>query len=498
MTEKPTSLRDFLGSLVAADQGRHVRPEQLLAYRNSELEGEERDDIQDHLAYCRECSRTLLDIAGHGSGTADPELDLAWDAFRLRLAEEQVAEGLDPSDCLRDLEDQSPVLPALARIEKAVRQVEVEEPPSAVAVQASVDPVELVAGIAKCPLAEQRRRLRFTLRYRDPLFAGAYLGHLDALRDHDADEAAKLVEAAVIHLIPLLGAPREERIALQCKALGVYGSTQRMKAQFSTAAKALRLGLELSRRHRLPRLTAELLQRGAYVLRDQLQCPRALTYLREALEIYSDLDSYTGIGKVLIDFGIIHSYLGEHETAIRMVKRSLRYLESSAEAPPRSVFAAYQVIAFASEELNDLEACELWLKRAVDALEVLEAKGSVNWAKLTWMRGNLSYKQGDYRHAESYLWDAEKILSDKGNPILEALISVDIVKVLLAQDKLKETCQVAKNMTRTLVPLQRNEVIKATLLEFARRGIEGTLTHALVLEARKELERASVPEALAP
>ncbi len=155
---------------------------------------------------------------------------------------------------------------------RATREM-TEPPPADPRASATADDV---ADVAACSRKDQLRRLSVVPKYRNQVFARAYLEHLDELRYDDAELAARLATRLAVQLIPALPGPQEERLALQYLALGVFGSARRQKGEFASAARALRLPLELTRRAGLRADRGQLPLRAAYVLTDFGHFHRAL------------------------------------------------------------------------------------------------------------------------------------------------------------------------------------------------------------------------------
>ncbi len=403
-----------------------------------------------------------------------------------------------PEDYLRELEDDTEIDRAYARIDHATRQLEGAEPaPPDSAATAGADSV---AELARCALREQHRRLRTTRRYRTHEFTRAYLKHLDSLRYSNAVQAAKLVEKVATHLIPALPGPHGERLALQCMALGIYGSARRLKGHFATAAQSFRTALELSRRTGLRASTAILLQRASYLLKDFGHFERALTYLREALEIYVDLDSQSDIAKTLVDRGMMLFYLGDYGTTVGVLEQAVQRLapaqtrDSPSEGDQRNLFTAYQCMAYAYEELGDLEAAESRLAKATS----LAGLDGIYWGKLRWLQGTLALKRGAYPRAEALLRSASEALAIQENPAQEAMVSIDLVEALLAQERLDEACQLATSMARLLESLHRNRLAKMAVLQLVRAGLDGTLTRGLLEGVRAQQQEGRTQRRDAP
>jgi hypothetical protein len=71
--------------------GEHPSPDELVDYHFGSLPAEEVDRLQDHLAFCRECSQVVLDMAAFSAGEPEQpaaDLDREWDRLETRLERE--------------------------------------------------------------------------------------------------------------------------------------------------------------------------------------------------------------------------------------------------------------------------------------------------------------------------------------------------------------------------------------------------------------------------
>ncbi|MCP3962570.1 MAG: hypothetical protein GY719_32420 [bacterium] len=417
--------------------------------------------------------------------------------FRLDLFLKSIdALGLDPAtffskaleirpgieDYLEQLENPGESDRLFSRMSAATLELEATEPTEAH--RGAVAGQSDVADFATRPRAEQLRRLRKTLRYRTHAFTAAYLRHLDSLRYDDPTAAAKLATEVATSLIPALPGPRSDRLSLQCRALGVFGSARRLKGAFTAAAQAMRLALELSRRHQLREQTARTLQRASYLLKDFGHFERALACLREALEIYVDLDCRSGIGKTMVDRGMMLSWIGDHDTALLVLRQALRYLDGDTAELRRNRFAAHQYLAYTHSQQGDLDAAERQLETAA-GMEDLEH--GFYWGKLRWLQGTLAFKRGDFQRSEELFRSAAQVLEAQ-EPGQAALVSLDLVEALLAQDRLTEACELAQNMARLLERFGKNRLAEMAILQLVRAGLEGRVNRRLLQEARAQLE----------
>ena len=389
-----------------------------------------------------------------------------------------------PDDYLKHLEDPDVRDRAFSKISKATRElVEAEAPP---ACQETAKAESLVAEVTSCSRKEQARRMRHTHRYRTHAFTHAYLEHLDALRDEDAVAAARLVTVVATHLIPELPGPQSARLALQCRALGIFASARRLKGEFTSAARALRLAVDIARNAQLHEETALMLRRAAYLLRDFGHFERALCLLREALEIYVDLGLQEEIAHTSVERGITLMGLGDYESTIFVLERALASYDAGAVEAPRYLFAAYQSLAYVFEQRGDLDAAELQLRKAT---RLKGLKRGFYWARLRWMQGTLAFKRGRYQESADYLAAAREALAKKENVLQEAMVTIDLLTTLLAQGRFEEACEQATAMAQLVERFRKNRFAEVAVVQLVRAGLEGTLSQKLLGETRVKLSQ---------
>ncbi|MCP3961909.1 MAG: hypothetical protein GY719_29045 [bacterium] len=399
--------------------------------------------------------------------------------FRRALGASPVAD-----DLLADLEVEGDEDRALGRIAAAARELATAEPP--LADRMADTGAEGVEELIRLGGREHLRRLRNTRRLRTHEFAGPYLEYLDRLRYDEAPRAAKRAEIVATRVLPALPGPQEDRISLLCLALGVFGSARRVKGRFTPASRAFRLALELARRHGLQLEAAQLLQRASYLTRDLGHSDRGLLLLREALEIYVDIDSSRGIGMTLVDRGMLYAYLGQPAEAVPVLQRALEILDGTAVEIPRTHLSAYQLLTYAFEKLGDLEAAEAHLERGV---RDFGSEHRVDQAKLRWLQARLAFRRGDFLRSEVLLRSAWPILAESENALQEAMIIIDLVATLLAQGMLAEACVLAHSMARLLTRFRGNSLAETAIVQLLRDAAEGKLTLELLEEARTALEK---------
>lgn len=376
--------------------------------------------------------------------------------------------------------------PSLRRIEEATLNLEAEGPPAG---EPSTDtrPRHRLKKFARSDRANQRKKLRQESWPRNPEVLRTYLHLLDATRTDRAPNVAAVAETVAVEIIPVLTCPQEERLELQCLVIGIFGSAKRVAADYATSARALGFAMRLAGRHGLDTTRAALLQRGAYLLRDDAAFDRALLLLQEALNIYAEHRLPIEYGKAMIDRAAVFTYTQEYERAENVYRVALEFLKGDDESQRQNRLLAAQGIALCRLHMGDLVEAERWIQRAIELLDPADT-GSL--AKLTWQRGLLAYKRKQYREAELLISDARRILQSRENPIQGALVGLDLAKTLLAQGKTREVLDLAMEMNPLLFLFRANKLAEAALRIFIRAALQGQVTERLIERSADSLRKA--------
>ncbi|MEM7582868.1 MAG: tetratricopeptide repeat protein [Acidobacteriota bacterium] len=350
------------------------------------------------------------------------------------------------------------------------------------------------AKFVKLPAREQDRRLRHTSRYRSLPFARAYLEQLDALRYDHAVAAAKRATVALVDFIPQLPGTAKERISLYCLGLGIFGSARRHKGEYTSATRALRQALVLAQRAKLRRDTGNLLLRASYLLKDHAQFERAKQLLGEALVIFTRLGSHSDMGRALVDHGMMLCHSGDFEGAILDLRQALDHIAEAGPELHRYRLSAYQMLAYAHQELGQLEAAEACLERGVSQFGEGHA---VDEAKLRWSQALVAYERGGFERSEALLRSAQEVLAEREGPIQSAIISLDLIAALLAQEKRDEATGLAESMAQLVTKLRDNRWAEATLVELIRTAVAGRLSRQMVHAIKEKLAAGAAAKAKA-
>ncbi len=329
---------------------------------------------------------------------------------------------------------------------------------------------------------EQCRRLRNGKIYRRARFARRYLEYLDSLRYHDPDNVIHLARCVAVYLLPRTPCDPLERLVLEIRTLGIYASAHRNKGHFATARRALCFALDMARRHRFSVLIAELLQRGAYLLSDHGRYGEATRLLDEAMVIYVKLELYQSLGAVLVDYGHMLNYMGDHSSAAVSFKHALRHLGQDGPRMRRNQLAAHMNLAIAYEQMSELERAE---ESFGEALRAFGGEQRVNQGKMVWQFGNLAMKRRAFAIAENCFREATELLQLAGD---KAQVALDLITALLAQGKEKEARLMAFAASDVMGALRGNEVLDAAATELLRLALAGETDIDQIYKIRRRIE----------
>ncbi len=387
----------------------------------------------------------------------------------------------DPDAYLEDLLRPGEEEPILGRIERVTRRIEHEPPPEG---EPSTSRAT-VEDLNRSCRSDQRKRLQNVKKFQTVAFLRRYLVYLDDLRYESPADSAFLAESLARGVVERVIGSKTERLELQCRALGAYGSAHRVRGNFPTAAKAIVLGLEVARRNDLEITVADLLQRGAYVLHDQAQSERALRLLENAHMIYYDLGMTAELGRVQADRASMFSQLGEHSRSKRAFHRALELLPEYEE---RNRLSAMHGVALAHYNLGEFDSAQKWLN---EVLPTSHRHGGAIVAKLIWLRGLILGKKEQHGAATQSLHEALQMLSAREVPLDVALLGLDLTASLLKEGKRSQALTVVRNMTVLTVRFRGNKLAEGALVELTEAGLHGKISQELIDRTAEKLKKGA-------
>ena len=275
-------------------------------------------------------------------------------------------------------------------------------------------------------------------------------------------------------------------VADLARACSTWAVIQRVSGYRDNACDMYSLAFGCLPPHGLhPYTEAECYQRAAYLLRDLAAPVAGLQFLHTARDRYLEAGDLEGVGKTLVDKGILLWNLGETLQAIREYNAALKILPSYSV---RYRVSALGNLARCYEEENQLaaaidhirQACKLYSGR----VDILAAQSLANKARIA---GKLDLEA----EVEESFIEAMAIYEQAGHPGYVLFAALDYADWLLATGRTQRLLGLADEMFSMAKHFRKNRLIDAALMEFVRTAKWGELTEELLKNTRRRLEAAS-------
>jgi len=295
----------------------------------------------------------------------------------------------------------------------------------------------------------------------------------------------------------------------RCQALAIMAAADRALGRAKKAEQQLR---RLLAEVECSACRADFHRRLAIVLRYQGRFSEALAEMACAMELYQqlghpghDLDR-NGHAACVFGRATIHYRRGDETAGAQDGATALGVIDP--EVSPELHRATLSIVAATLLKIVKRSAalgiaCPWELLESLDSrlAEALEGlKPSVEWGKLTWLRGMIAGLRGDLSLAEELLFQSQQILVEKSEPRAVGVVTSDIVTVccLRARVERAETAllrlsygQRGRTWYRWLPPTFREQLDGA--IETACAGDAGKLA-AVARQLRDAVAVTEMPE----
>lgn len=273
---------------------------------------------------------------------------------------------------------------------------------------------------------------------------------------------------------------------LQARAYAELGNARRIANDFSNAevdfVRALRRAAAGTG---CPLLRAEIFWLAASLYRSARKFEKAFLLLDRAYEIYRQAGEQHLAGRTLISQGIARSYAGYTSEAIDSLQRGLRGLDGRRD-PALLLAGAHNLIWLLVGEGHFAEGRDLVREHA----ELYRNHGAFfDRLRLRWLEGRIAAGLGEQGEAEAAFFEARAGFAAHRLAYDEALISLDLAALWLAQGRMAEIGALVEEMLGTFRALGiRREAIAVLLMLEEAAGAE-RLTAALLRAAAASLRK---------
>ncbi|HEX7184335.1 MAG TPA: hypothetical protein VF756_21075 [Thermoanaerobaculia bacterium] len=274
---------------------------------------------------------------------------------------------------------------------------------------------------------------------------------------------------------------------LQCRAWAELGNACRVSENHGRAQECFDHAIERYLRGTDDELLlARVLDFQASLYRAERDFPNARTALSLVYDIYRRHGQHHLAGRALISVGISIGYSGEPEKACQLIRRGLASVDEREEA--NLVFTAiHNQIWFAldCERLDEAER-ELFLNRG----RYYEAGGRLNQLKLRWLEARIDAGRGRIERAEQIFREVAAGFEEANLGYKAALASLYLAEMLLRQEKVEESRQVALRAAEVFQSLKIHREALAAVLFLRRCFRQRQATAAVVKSVITFLRRA--------
>jgi tetratricopeptide (TPR) repeat protein len=302
---------------------------------------------------------------------------------------------------------------------------------------------------------------------------------LDAI-DQQRYENPKVALRAIERALHAVSGPKT-----YARALGIWGSAQRMCYRLDYATMGIGLAIEAAQAACDRELVCDLLVRAAYVLRDRGELDWALEISDVLLEQRASLRDHEGMGRAFVVHGELLRISGNPMDSVRCSRAGLGLLRADSLDWR---FMAYQCLSLIYIEQRDLEAAE----EAARAAQSLGISNSSLTGRLAWSRGRIAHRRGEFAIASRFYREALTLL--EGEAIDVGLVGAELVRLLLEAHRVRDAQILAASLSRIADvvsehPLDFGQTISAALLDLSLAGLEAKASVALVSRVVESIER---------
>jgi tetratricopeptide (TPR) repeat protein len=314
-------------------------------------------------------------------------------------------------------------------------------------------------------LVQRLQRLREDASLRHSRFVLSAARRLDDLRFHKPWDSAKMARILAATMAPeIVGTGGLEAF---CASAGAFASAHRVAGSLDIATRTLREILPLSD-SLPPAARADFYLRVASILADYARYEDGLLVAESATKIYADQRDGEGMGRAFVSQGLLLLNMDRATAAAESYRLALALLPKGCI---RFRIPALQGLALVALRSGEYRLARAEAEAAIDLLGPLE---TYSRALLFRLRGDIERADARLPKAEEHYREATRLLVGL-NPFDCALVTLDLIAVLLDQGEVAQAVQSALGMNSLLQPLSSHPVAEAALLRLRRLALRGEL-----------------------
>lgn len=291
--------------------------------------------------------------------------------------------------------------------------------------------------------------------------------------------------AATLQLDALLQESLPASTKTLAAMLASYAEDRRSRMKRGLAARALQIGLEVSKGG-ATKAEVQCLQRCSYLFVNQGLYSVAECCSAKAVDLALRYVDQETTARMLCTDGMVQFYQGNFSKSLVALKASQRYSSG------HDWIYSYSV-------QHAMAGCHAYMDSPSVALEHLalaeglhRTRKGRNWFKLFWLRGDVEWFLRNYESAEKNYRLTLKGFSEEHDPdpIYISLIYLSICRIMVLDGRSREIDEVAKCMVPLLISTESNRVASAAILAFYNESAKGKVTVDFIEYVMNTLEKS--------
>lgn len=358
-----------------------------------------------------------------------------------------------------------------------------------------VSPENLCRELLALDLDARRHAIRKDPAYHRVDLVEALLDRSWQARSEDPEASEQLGQAALVVLDHLRG-PVRDRLRLfdlRARAWANIANARRIRFDITAAREAFEEAEKhLAQGTRDPRQRADLLRQKSIFLRERHQLQEADALADQALAIYRWAQDREGECKCLINKANLREIQGDLQGAEEVLVKAENLLDPSFD-PYLKMCVRLSRVYYLSIA-GGAEAAQSLLPEARKLARTVGKR--LDRLRLRWTEARIAMGLGETDRAEALLREVRDGFLEDDIGYDAALVSLELATLLLEQNRVAETKDLAREMLRVFESLDIRREAFAALIMFHKAALQEQATVEMARDLARSLQRVSVNPAL--
>lgn len=455
----------------------HLDQRELERLEAGELSQAETTEVSRHLIHCARCRHELGGISSEAA------------TLLQALLQDLAREGV-----LSD--DEPPIAPQVqAELEKVLRKREAERENTRDLSMSKLSPEKLCTKLLALHPDARRQEVRENSVYHRVDLAEELLNRSWRVRSEDpkASEQVGLDALCVLDQIDVERADGPRINDLKGRAWINVANACRIRFDVGEATRAFEKAEEcLAQGTRDPRRRADLLVHKSILLQEQHRFEEAERLADQALAIHRWARNREGECEGLITKANLHEIQGDVEGAIRVLEEAERLLDASFD--PYLMMCVRLSRVYYLSIAGEAAAAQALLPEAWALARNVGKR--LDRLRLRWTEARIAMGLEQTGRAETLLREVRDGFLEEGIGYDAALVSLELATLLLEQNRVGETKDLAREMLRVFESLDIRREAFAALIMFHKAALQEQATVEMARDLVRSLQCVRVNPAL--